>query len=50
METRFFRYDNFFAKEGHPDLKESLEGLLPVYAKIIFFPRMEYGYSQQELA
>lgn len=37
-------------KEGHPDLKGSLEGLSPVYAKIIFSRRMECGYSQQELA
>lgn len=37
-------------KEGHSDLKESLEGLSPVYAKIIFARRMQYGYSQQELA
>ncbi|MCJ7842308.1 helix-turn-helix transcriptional regulator [Lederbergia sp. NSJ-179] len=37
-------------KEGHSDLKASLEGLAPVYAKIIFARRMEFGYSQQELA
>jgi len=39
-----------FLKEGHADLKESLEGLSPVYAKIIFARRMQYGYSQKELA
>ncbi|GGP15565.1 helix-turn-helix transcriptional regulator [Oceanobacillus neutriphilus] len=37
-------------KEGHPDLKESLEGLSPIYAKIIFARRMQYGYTQEELA
>lgn len=37
-------------KKGHPDLRKSLEGLSPVYAKIIFFRRVQYGYSQQELA
>lgn len=37
-------------KEGHPNLKESLKGLSPVYAKIIFSRRMKCGYSQQELA
>jgi transcriptional regulator with XRE-family HTH domain len=37
-------------KEGHSDLKESLEGLSPVYAKVIFARRMECGFSQQELA
>lgn len=37
-------------KEGHPDLKESLEGLSRVYAKIIFARRLQCGYSQQELA
>ena|SRR5690625_3168659 len=41
---------NSMLKEGHSDLKESLEGFSPVYAKIIFARRMEYGYSQQELA
>lgn len=37
-------------KEGHPDLKETLDGLSPVYAKIIFSRRIALGYSQRELA
>ncbi|GIO19486.1 hypothetical protein J18TS1_25860 [Oceanobacillus oncorhynchi subsp. incaldanensis] len=37
-------------KEGHPDLRESLEGLSPVYAKIIFARRIQYGYTQEKLA
>ncbi|MFD1067312.1 helix-turn-helix domain-containing protein [Oceanobacillus locisalsi] len=37
-------------KEGHPDLRESLEGLSPVYAKIIFARRLQCGYTQEELA
>lgn len=37
-------------QEGHPELKESLEGLLRVFAKIIFARRLQCGYSQQELA
>ncbi|MCG7334302.1 helix-turn-helix transcriptional regulator [Sporosarcina sp. ACRSM] len=37
-------------KEGHPDLKETLNGLSPVYAKIIFSHRVALGYSQKELA
>lgn len=36
--------------EAHSDLKESLEGLSPVYAKIIFARRMEIGFSQKELS
>ncbi len=37
-------------KEGHPELKASLEGLSPVYARIIFSRRMELGISQQQLS
>lgn len=37
-------------REAHLDLKESLDGLSPVYAKIIFYRRMACGYSQKELA
>lgn len=37
-------------KEGHPDLKETLGGLSPVYAKIIFSRRVALGYSQKELS
>lgn len=37
-------------KKGHPDLKETLDGLSPVYAKIIFSRRIALGYSQKELA
>ncbi|MDY0406922.1 hypothetical protein P5G51_017660 [Virgibacillus sp. 179-BFC.A HS] len=41
---------NSMLKEGYPELKEALEGLSPVYAKIIFPRRMQYDYSQEELA
>ncbi|WP_368901858.1 helix-turn-helix domain-containing protein [Oceanobacillus oncorhynchi] len=37
-------------KEGSPDLRESLEGLSPVYAKIIFARRIQCGYTQEQLA
>jgi len=37
-------------KDSHPELKEKLEGLSPIYAKIIFANRMKHGFSQQELA
>lgn len=41
---------NSVLQQGHPELKEALNGLAPVYAKIIFAQRMQLGYSQQELA
>ena len=37
-------------KKEHPDLKDTLDGLSPVYAKIIFSRRIAIGYSQKELA
>ena len=37
-------------EESHPDLKETLEGLSPVYAEIIFALRLELGYTQANLA
>lgn len=37
-------------KEGHSDVKETLDGLSPVYAKIIFSRRITLGFSQRELA
>lgn len=41
---------NSLLQKGHPELKEALNGLAPVYAKVIFARRMQCGYSQQELA
>jgi len=37
-------------KKEHQDLREVLDGLSPVYAKIIFSCRIANGYSQKELA
>jgi len=37
-------------EEAHPELKEKMEGLSPIYAKIIFANRMKHRLSQQELA
>lgn len=37
-------------QESSPELKETLEGLAPIYAQIIFLNRVEQGYSQKELA
>lgn len=37
-------------KESHPDLKETLEGLSPIYARIIFARRIELGLTQTKLA
>lgn len=37
-------------KKEHPDLKGTLDGLSPIYAKIIFSRRVAIGHSQKELA
>lgn len=45
-----FKFTTLLLEEAHPELKETLEGLAPFYAKIIFVNRIKRGLSQQELA
>lgn len=44
------KYDKFTISKGHPELKEVLKGLAPVYATLIFARSMQRVYSKQEIA